>query len=74
MPLPKRRSSISSSFRRTPSGRDRLPPPTTGATNRWHSSTNPALNAWEARSHQREPIFLRPTPTSQFATCLQETP
>ena len=26
------------------------PPTTTGVTNRWHSSTNPALNAWAARS------------------------
>ena len=27
-----------------------MPPPTTiGATNRWHSSTNPAANAWAAR-------------------------
>jgi hypothetical protein len=32
-------------------GRDRLPSPTTmGVMNRWHSSTNPALNAWAARS------------------------
>ena len=51
MPLPKRRSSSSSSFRRTLLGRDCLPPPTTmGATNRWHSSTNPALIAWAASS------------------------
>jgi hypothetical protein len=51
MPLPKRRSSSSSSFRRTLLGRDCLPPPTTiGARNRWHSSTNPALIAWAARS------------------------
>src|SRR5215208_663989 len=51
MPLPKRRSSSSTSFRRTLSGRDRLPPPTTiGATNRCNSLTNPALNAWAASS------------------------
>src|SRR5215218_5762856 len=51
MPLAKRRSSSSSSFRRTLSGRNRLPPPTTiGATNRCNSSTNPALNAWAASS------------------------
>ena len=32
-------------------GRDRLPPPTSsGATNRWHSFTDPALNAWAASS------------------------
>ena len=47
MPLPKRRSSRSSSFRRTLSGRACLPPPTTtGVTNSWSSSTNPALIAW----------------------------
>jgi hypothetical protein len=51
MPLPKRRSSNSSSFRRTLLGRDCLPPPTAmGATNSWHSSTKPALNAWAAKS------------------------
>ena len=51
MPLPKRRSSSSSSCQRTLSGRDCVPPPTTmGATKRWHSSTNPALIAWAARS------------------------
>ena len=50
MPLPNRRSSSSSSSTRTSSGRDRLPPPTTmGTTNRWHSSTNRALNEWAAR-------------------------
>src|SRR3954453_4098405 len=51
MPPPKRRSSSSSSSKRTSSGSDCLPPPTTiGARNRWHSPTNPALNASAARS------------------------
>src|SRR5512139_1853925 len=50
MPLPKRRSSSSSSSSRTSAGSDCLPPPTMiGAMNRWHSSTNPALNALAAR-------------------------
>ncbi len=49
MPLSKRCSPASSSSRRTSSGKEGLPPPTRmGATNRWNSSTSPALIAWAA--------------------------
>ena len=44
-------SSSNASLIRTSSGRNCLPPPTMmGVTDRWYSSTNPALMAWAARS------------------------
>jgi hypothetical protein len=51
MPLPKLRFSKSSSSRWMLSGMNRLPPPTRiGTRNRQHSSINPDLKAWAARS------------------------
>jgi hypothetical protein len=45
-------------------GKKCLPPPTaTGVTNRWYSSTNPALIAWAARCG---PPTLRSRPAAAF--------
>ena len=65
MPLPNLRSSARARLRRTWSGRDRVPPPTTaGTTNIWYSSTSPAAMAWAA---SRAPPTLRSRPPASFS-------
>jgi hypothetical protein len=63
--LVNRRSSSSSSWSRARLGRKCLPPPsTTGQTNRWYSSTSPAVIAWVPRVG---PPTVRSRPVAAFS-------